>query len=105
MVAQGVCNALAGVRFSYGPPSFRFSSIATNAAPSYGAYREFESHLNHHNRSVAQLENVPSYEVERWGFESLQTDQICLVSSVVEQRLDKALVVSSILTQGTNFIP
>ena len=26
--------------------------------------------------SVAQLENVPSYEVERWGFESLQTHQI-----------------------------
>ena len=39
--------------------------------------------------SVAQLENVPSYEVERWGFESLQTHQLHPNSSGVEQTLDK----------------
>jgi hypothetical protein len=65
MGAQGLCKPLVGVRSPAGPP-IRFSSIATNAASSYGAYREFESHLNHQsNPSLAQLESVPVYEAER----------------------------------------
>ncbi len=46
------------------------------------------------------LENRRSEMVRE--FESHRFRQLCLVSSVVEQRLDKALVVGSNPAQGTN---
>lgn len=55
MGAQWLCKPRVGVRSPVGPPNF--------------------------NPSVAQLENVPSYEVERWGFESLRTDHTIVYSS------------------------
>ena len=79
------------IRFPRPPPykiSIWFSSKATNAASSYGAYREFESHLNHQIMGDSYSEEYTRLRTLKQEFDSLIALHIYPDSSMAEQTTD-----------------